>query len=114
MSNNHFSKAYPAYKLSINDLLPIIELANSHRTKIENNNNNEHKTELYDHNKLLEDAYYALGGDYPDQETLCNGEDYGFSRLSMIEHMIPIMNISELDTLIRDIKIFIKIHYDKQ
>ena len=88
------------YKTDIEPLLWLAEeclLNNLQETKVE-----------YDWLRQLNAAYYAMGGDYPDEEGVEHAEQYASSCLDTVSAIITKLSRRQLNQCISDMNIFME------
>jgi hypothetical protein len=88
--------------LDSKDLEPLIKKAKECLEQKSQKNNN------YDWKFYLNAAYYALGGDYGDEEAAYNALSYAEGRLAKLKDLIPKLSHEELELCIREMRVLLK------
>jgi hypothetical protein len=112
---------YPSDELACEDINKIIVIINEHINKdnshlndnisndiyIDNphiNNNLSNDINNYNKcNELIKSAYYALGGDYPDEESVEHASNFGYSQLNKVTNLVSHLSYSKLKLLKKDL-----------
>ena len=104
------SYAVPIRSLDKHDIQRLIDIAQErlHEEKEEKVTHEERDTheekEICNWNHSLQGAFYALGGDYPDQECVERALGYAAKCLQEVEDMIYKLSHKDLGKCINDMK----------
>lgn len=93
--------AFPIKSLCKNDLTPIVEIIE--KQLISEKFNIYEEKDKYDWNSLIQETYYALGGDYPDEESVDVALLYSKSCLRRLQNMVYQLSESDLHKCLNDI-----------
>ena len=100
-----YNVAVPCRNLDKDDLNHLINLAKECLNKEQIIYKKENKYSL---NELLEELYYTLGGDYPNDESVDHAELHANSIFYKIEEIIKKLSYDDLRACINDISNFSK------